>query len=97
MVAPNPPPSVETITKDARGRQVFDRWLYQFWVFATGGNVEDINFLIAAREFTREPRALPNLADSQQFLATRVQNHYTVQPTLGLDAQRILEGQIFGG
>lgn len=33
MDLPAPPPKSEIITKDARGRSVFDRWLYIFWSY----------------------------------------------------------------
>lgn len=97
MDSPNPPPKVETITKDARGRQVFDRWLYQFWAFVTGGNAADLNTILAIKDFTREPQPVRSTSDTQALLAARSFTPAIQPTTLGADSQRILEGQIFGG
>lgn len=50
MNRPNPPPS---LPKEKDLREVFDRWLYNFWEFVVNGSAADANVILAWDAFQR--------------------------------------------
>ena len=94
MKKPNPPPQLPT---EKESRDSFQRWLYNLWEYVLSLSADGDQGMIAARVFDRATQPVLNRTDSETILVARSFGSFPQQPAIGLDAQRILEGQIFGG